>query len=106
MPIRVIATGRVGEEPSLLSGEDSWAVFVLDPFPDIPGVRLAHACEVLCRSQDLESSPITRVRRGDRVEVIGELVMERLSGPLEEDLSGVRVWVKATSVAVADAPAH
>ena len=50
----------------------------------------------------MASSPLGAVQRGDRVEVIGELVIESLSGPLEDDLSGARVWIKATSVALTD----
>lgn len=55
-PFRVVATGRVNEGPSQLLGEESWVVFVLDPFPGLAGVRLAHACEVVCRSEELPSS--------------------------------------------------
>jgi hypothetical protein len=99
MPFRVVATGRVTEGPSQL-GDDSWVVFVLDPFPGSAGVRLAHACEVVCRSQELASSALESVQRGDRVEVTGELVMERISGPLEDDLGAVRVWIKATRLAL------
>jgi hypothetical protein len=100
MPFRVVATGRVTEGPSRLLGEDSWVVFVLDPFPGWAGVRLAHACEVVCPSEGLASSVLERVQRGDRVEVTGELRMERISGPLEDDLSAVRVWIRANTLAV------
>jgi hypothetical protein len=34
------------------------------------------------------------------VEVTGELRMERISGPLEDDLSAVRVWIRANTLAV------
>jgi|tagenome__1003787_1003787.scaffolds.fasta_scaffold20303664_1 hypothetical protein len=99
MPIRVVATGRVVEGPSRLPGEDMWEVFVLDPFPDSDGARLAHACEVVCRSREVVESPPETVCRGDRVVVSGELVIERVSGPIEDDLSAVRLWIEATSVA-------
>jgi hypothetical protein len=33
------------------------------------------------------------------VVVAGDLVMERVDGPMEDDLSAVRMWIKATSVA-------
>jgi len=95
MSIRVVATGRVAEWPSRLLGADVQEVFVLDPFPDSEGARTAHACEVVCRSQDLALSSLVSVRCGDQVEVTGELAMERIQGPLEDDLSGVRVWIKA-----------
>jgi hypothetical protein len=101
MPIRVVATGRVVEGPSQLMGEDMWEVFVLDPFPDTEGARLAHAFEVVCRSQEAARSPIEAVGRGDRVVVSGELVIERIDGPIEDDLSAVRIWIKASSVASA-----
>jgi hypothetical protein len=101
MPIRVVATGHVAEGPSQLLGDDMWEVFVLDPFPDTEGARLAHACEVVCRSQDAAKSPLETVRRGDRVVVSGELVIERIDGPIEDDLSAVRIWIKALSVASA-----
>jgi len=101
MPIRVVATGRVAEGPSQLLGEDAWMVFVLDPFPGLPGARLAHACEVVCRTQEGAASGLGTFQWGDRVEVTGELVMERVDGPIEDDLSAVRVWIKATTVSVA-----
>ena len=47
---------------------------------------------------DLASAEIRRVHLGDRVVVSGELVMERIDGPIEDDLSAVRAWIKATSV--------
>ena len=37
---------------------------------------------------------------GDRVEVTGELVMERVDGPIEDDLSAVRVWIKASGISL------
>jgi hypothetical protein len=86
------------EGPVQLHGEASWVVFVLDAFPGSPGARLAHACEVVCRSGDLASAEIRMVHLGDRVVVSGELVMERVDGPIEDDLSAVRAWIKATSV--------
>jgi hypothetical protein len=98
MPIGVVATGRVIEGPSRLLGDVMWEVFVLDPFPDTEGARLAHACEVVCRSQEVAKSPLETVCRGDRVVVSGELVIERVDGPIEDDLSAVRMWIKATSV--------
>ena len=96
MSIRVVAAGRVTAGPSRLLGEDSWEVFVLDPFPRSAGARLVHACEVVCGSRDLASSALARIQRGDLVEVTGELVLERIRGPMEDDLSGARVWIKAT----------
>ena len=97
MPIRVVATGRVTEAPSRLLGEDVWEVFVLDPFPDIEGqLWSADACEVVCRGQHVAASALESVKRGDRVVVSGELVMERIDGPIEDDLSAVRMWIKAT----------
>jgi hypothetical protein len=102
MPIRVVVTGRVSEGASRLLDEDTWEVFVLDPFPDSEGARLAHACEVVCRSQQVASSLFESVRRGDRVVVSGDLVRERVDGPIEDDLSAVRMWIKATSVASRD----
>ena len=100
MPIRVVATGRVAEGPSQLLGEDSWTVFVLDPFPGSPGARLAHACEVVCRSEGCTTPGPGIVERGDRVEVTGQLVMEKVGGPVEDDLSAVRVWIKATALSL------
>ena len=90
MSIRVVATGRVAEAPSRLLGAGDWEVF-LDPFPDSGVARIAQACEVVCRSQDLALSSLVSVRCGDQVEVTGELAMERFQGPMEDDLSGV--WV-------------
>ena len=98
MPIKVVATGRVIEGPSRLLGEDYWEVFVLDPFPGSQGARLAHASEVVCRTQDSDPLDLMRVQLGDVVEVAGELVMERIQGPMEDDLSGARVWIKATDL--------
>jgi hypothetical protein len=58
MPIRVVATGRVREGPIRLLGEESWVVFVLDPYPNSSGARLVHACEVVCGGQDLASTAL------------------------------------------------
>jgi hypothetical protein len=38
------------------------------------------------------------VQWGDRVEVTGQLVIEAVVGPIEDDLSAVRVWIKALSI--------
>jgi hypothetical protein len=100
MPIRVVAQGRVAEAPVQLEGEDVWAVFVLDPFPGAIGARLAHSCEVVCRSRDLPSSALGAVECGDPVAVTGELVIETVVGPFEDDLSAVRVWIKASDVSI------
>jgi hypothetical protein len=81
MPFKVVATGRVAEAPSQLLVGDSWLVFVLDPYPGLAGVRLAHVCEVVCRSQELMSSALGSVQWGEPVEVTGELIMERIDGP-------------------------
>jgi hypothetical protein len=94
MPFMVVARGRVTEEPSRLLGEDSWVVLVLDPFPGSTGARLAHACEVVCRSQQLASSTLEGIQRGDRVVVTGELILESIQGPIEDDLSAVRAWIR------------
>lgn len=100
MPISIVATGRVAEEPIRLRGEDAWAVFVIDPFPEPAAARMAHACEVVANSHDLATWVLASLQTGDRVDVNGELVMERFDGPIEDDLSAVRVWIKATSVSV------
>ena len=94
MPIRVVAKGRVTEGPSQLVGEESSVVFVLDPFPDPSGARLAHASEVVCPSHDLASTALETVQWGDLVEVTGVLVTETVSGPIEDDLSAVRAWIQ------------
>jgi hypothetical protein len=101
MPVSIVATGRVVEAPIQLLGEDVWSAFVLDPFPGSPGARLAHSCEVVCRRQNLPSSNVRAVACGDAVEVTGELLMERVSGPIEDDLSAVRVWIRAATVSLA-----
>jgi hypothetical protein len=102
MPIRVVAKGRVAEAPVQLQGEDVWVVFVLDPFPGATGARLAHSCEVVCRNRDLPSSALGAVQSGDPVEVTGELVIETIDGPFEDDLSAVRVWIKASDVSIVE----
>jgi hypothetical protein len=53
MSISVVATGFVVEGPSNCSGTKPRVVFVLDPFPGLPGSRVAHACEVVCHGQGL-----------------------------------------------------
>jgi hypothetical protein len=55
---------------------------------------------VVCRRQDLPSSNVRAVACGDAVEVTGELLMERVSWPIEDDLSAVRVRIEATRVTV------
>lgn len=63
MPFKVVVTGRVIEGSSRLLGEHMGEVFVLDPFPDSEGARLAHACEVICGSQCVTTS-LLDVHRG------------------------------------------
>jgi hypothetical protein len=99
MPIRLVATGRVTEEPSPLEGEDErTVVFVLDPYPGPGEAGLAHACEVVCRTQELAKRVSERVQRGEPVTVSGTLMMMRMHGPLEDDLCGVRVKIVANTV--------
>jgi hypothetical protein len=100
MSISVVATGLVVEGPSRLLGEEARVVFVLDPFPGSQGSRVAHACEVVCRDQHHAPAVLQTLKRGGRVEVTGELVMERVDGPIEDDLSAVRVWIEASGVSV------
>lgn len=100
MPISIVVTGRVAGEPIRLLGDDPWVVFVIDPFPEPAAAWMAHACEVVANSQDLATWVLASLQTGDRVDVNGELVMERIDGPIEDDLSAVRVWIKATSVSV------
>jgi hypothetical protein len=100
MSISVVATGLVVEGPAPLRGKDARVVFVLDPFPGSQGFRVAHACEVVCLVQDLARWLLEPLHRGERVEVTGQLVMERVDGPVEDDLSAVRAWIEATGVSV------
>jgi hypothetical protein len=100
MSISVVATGLVAEGPSQLRGEAARVVFVLDPFPRSTGSRLAHACEVVCHRQDLAAWVLEPLHLDDRVEVTGQLVMERVDGPVEDDLSAVRVRIEASRVSV------
>jgi hypothetical protein len=101
MSISVVATGLVVEGPAPLRGKDARVVFVLDPFPASQGSR-AHACEVVCHAQDLAVWVLEALDGDDRVEVTGQLVMERVYGPFEDDLSAVRVWIEATRVSDLD----
>jgi hypothetical protein len=100
MPISVVATGLAVEGPAPLLGEDARVVFVLDPFPGTHGSRVAHACEVVCHTQDLAICVLEALHGDVRVEVTGQLVMERVGGPVEDDLSAARVWIEATRVSV------
>lgn len=61
---------------------------------------MAHAREVVANSQDLATWVLGSLQTGDPVDVSGELVMERVDGPIEDDLSAVRVWINAISVSV------
>ena len=72
--------------------------FVLDPFPEPAGAGEAHACEVVCRGYELAMAVMEGVRRGDSVAVVGDLMMQRMQGPLEDDLTGVRAWIVAAVV--------
>jgi hypothetical protein len=99
VPIRVFATGRVREGPSHLDAEDAaTVVFVLDPFPGPDEAGLAHACEVVCRTHELAMRVMQGVQRGQSVAVTGELLMQPMQGPLEDDLSGMRTWIVASVV--------
>ena len=86
MPIEVIAMGRVTEGPTCVDREDAGtAVFVLAPFPELAGAAEAHACEVVCRGYELAMPVMEGVRPGDRLAVVGDLMMQRMQGPLEDD---------------------
>jgi hypothetical protein len=99
MPIRVIATGRVTEGPTCVDREDAeTVVFVLDPFPRPVDAGVAHACEVVCRGHELATAVLKGVQRGEPVAVEGELLMQRIQAPLEDDLTGVRAWIVAKVV--------
>jgi hypothetical protein len=100
MSISVVATGLLIEGPSQLLGEEARLVFVLDPFPGPQGSRVAHACEVVGHTQDLAVWVLEALHGDVRVEVTGQLVMERVDGPVEDDLSAARVWIEATRVSV------
>jgi hypothetical protein len=100
MSVSVVATGLVVEGPAPLRGKDARVVFVLDPFPASQGSRVAHACEVVCHTQDLAVWVLEALHAGVRVEVTGQLQMDRVDGPFEDDLSAVRVWIEATRVFV------
>jgi hypothetical protein len=54
----------------------------------------------VCLSQGLALTALETVQSGDVVEVTGELVMEAVIGPIEDDVSAVRAWIKATNVAL------
>ena len=103
MAIEVIATGRVTEGPTCLDcGDADIVTFVLDPFPEPVGAGEAHACEVVCRGSELAKAVMEGVRPGDPVAVVGDLMMQRMQGPLEDDLTGVRAWIVATVVRPVD----
>src|SRR4051812_22992273 len=98
MSISVVATGLVAEEPTRLLGGHPWVAFVLDPFPGSTRASVAHACEVECRGHDLATWVLENLEVGRRVEVAGELKMDRVNGPVEDDLCAVRVWIEANRV--------
>ena len=99
MPVRVFATGRVTEGPSYMDREDAEkAVFVLDPFPETGEAGVAHACEVVCPGHELAVGVMKGIQRGQPVAVSGELMMQRIQGPLEDDLTAVRARIVARVV--------
>jgi hypothetical protein len=103
MPVRVLATGRVTEGPSYVDREDAeMVVFVLDLFPEPVEAGVAHACEVVFHGHELATAVMKGVRRGEPVAVNGDLMMQRIHGPLEDDLTGVRAWIVATVVRPVD----
>ena len=99
MPVRVFATGLVTAGPSYVDREDAeTVVFVPDPFPGPGEAGVAHACEVVCPGDELATGVMKGVKRGEPVAVNGDLMMQRIQGPLEDDLTGVRAWIVARVV--------
>jgi hypothetical protein len=103
MPITVEATGRVTGPPSRVSTDHGMlAVFVLDPNPEpepeSEPVGAAHRCEVRCRDQRLIDEVLRGGEVGAPVAVTGELILSVVSGPVEDELSAVRVSIEAEGV--------
>ena len=97
MSISVVATGLVVEGPSPATGGGRAGGLRPGPVPRVAGIAgLAHACEVgVSPEQHACVRDSETLQWGDRVEVTGQLVMERVDGPVEDDLSAVRVWIEA-----------
>jgi hypothetical protein len=78
------------------------AVFVLDPYPEPEPesdlVGAAHGCEVRCRDQRLIGEVLRGGEVGASVAVTGELIVSVVWGPVEDELSAVRVAIEAEGV--------
>jgi hypothetical protein len=97
MSIHAVAHGRVVGAPVNITVEGDSATVLL--------LRDACACdapveyEVFCREPDLRELVSDRVRLGDAVVVIGVLMLHRVLGPVEDEVSAARVILEAATVA-------
>ena len=97
--IKVMATGRLVRRPSRISTENGEAVaFVIDPFPESNLAGLAHHCEVLCHDSGLARVVLEHGIMGASVILRGELTLWRVSAPVEDELSAVRVSITADDI--------
>jgi hypothetical protein len=101
--IHTVARGTViGEPVTLQTDQGTTTVFILAPhalsaLASPEAGPWPAACEVWCREARLAAASLYLHNR-QLVVILGKLWLEPLTGPLEDDLSGVRVHIEATTV--------
>ena len=103
--IHTVARGTVVGEPVALQTDDGTAtVFILEP-NELPALASPQAgpwpaaCEVWCREARLAAATMALHTR-QPVLILGQLWLEPLTGPLEDELSAVRVHIEAATIGV------
>ena len=97
MSIFAAARGRVVGAPIELSGDGGMATVLL--MRDTAAHDDQVEYQVFCRDGDLARLVREKVRIGDALVVVGEVMLHRVSGPIDEDLPAAWVSVEAVSVA-------
>jgi hypothetical protein len=106
MSIQTVARGRVvGAPVEVQTDQGVAAVFILaprtSPFlgPELAGPWPA-VCEVWCREGPLAAAVMKGLRGQDAVVLAGQLWMEPVTGPIEDELSATRVRIEADSIGI------
>jgi hypothetical protein len=104
--IQTVARGTVVGAPVEVQTDDGVAaVFVLAPrrasslARELGGPWPA-VCEVWCRRRPMARAVMKGLRGRETVVLVGELWLEPVVGPLEDELSAARVRIEADSIGI------
>jgi hypothetical protein len=97
MSIQAVARGRVAGPPIEITGDAGTATVLLLRDADAQEGQVEY--QVFCRGPQLARLVRDSVRLGDALVVIGEVILHRVGGPIEDDLLAAWVSVEAVTVA-------